>query len=283
MKPLHPSTRILRPAIAAVSLLACLATTRADDAAAVPVEEADTVSLKLGMFMVTDINTKLSLRTDSGGGGTLIDFGDTLGGETSADIFRFDVNWTIKGPHHLLGSWYDINLDGHRVIDRQINWGDQTYPVNATVDSSFDTSIYKISYGYTFRRGQMHEYSALVGLHVMRLGTRLSLAGSSSSASTEGFDVTAPLPAFGLAWTAHWTDRIQTQAIIQYFGISLDDKIEGHFMDFLVSAEYRLSKHFSLGAGFNRFDLDVDATRGPLTLSLENTYNGFLLYVGAHF
>jgi hypothetical protein len=283
MKSLPPTVRILRSALAAVSLLACLATARADDAAAVPVDDANTVSLKLGAFLVTDINTTLSLRTASGGGGTLIDFGDTLGGETSADIFRFDANWTIKGPHHLLGSWYDINLDGRRVIDREIEWGDQTYPINATIDSSFDTSIYKLSYGYTFRRGQMHEYSALIGVHVMRLGTRLSVSGGSTAASTEGFEVTAPLPALGLGWTAHWTDRFQTQAIIQYFGISVDDKIEGHFMDFLVSAEYQVSKHFSVGAGFNRFDIDVDATRGPLTLSLENTYNGFLLYIGANF
>jgi len=276
--------KILRRAALAPALLLALLPARAADEAApalAPLDPppADQFVFRLGAFLVTNIDTRLSLTTDSGGGGTLIDFGDTLGGETSANIFRVDADWNI-GPHLVQGAWYDISLNGHRVIDREIHWGDEIYPINAEIDSRLRTSIYKLSYGYTFHKGQRHEFTGLIGAHVMRLSTSLTI---SNVGTAEGFDVTAPLPAFGVGWTAHWTDRFQTRVVAQYFGISIDDRISGHFLDLLFAAEYRLSRHWSVGGGYNRFDLDIEATRGPLTLHIEDSYNGFLAYVGFHF
>lgn len=240
----------------------------------------DKVVIRLGAFLVTNINTTISLKTDNGAGGDIINFGDTLGGETSVNVFRTDVDWYISGPHGVQGSWYDINLSGHRVIDRDIHFGDETFPINATVDSGMRTQIYKLSYGYTFHRGQRHEFTGLIGLHIMSLETSLT---ASNLGRAERFDVTAPLPAFGVGWTAHWTPRFETRAIVQYFGLSIDDKYEGDFVDLLLAAEMRLSKHFSVGAGYNYFNLNVDVHRAPLTLSLDDSYDGFLLYLGVHF
>jgi len=243
--------------------------------------QSEKLVFRLGAFAVTNIDTTMSLTSSGGQGGTVIDFGNTLGGDTSVTIFRADADWFISGPHSLAASWYDINLTGHRVIDREIHWGDNVYPINADIDSSFRTSIYKLSYGYTWRKGEKHEITGLIGAHIMRLSTKLSITNVGSS---EGLSVTAPLPAFGLGWTAHWTDRFDTRATVQYFGISLDEQqISGHFYDVLLAAEYRVSSHFSVGAGYNRFDLNADVTRGPLTLSVKDAYNGFLIYLGAHF
>ena len=99
----------------------------------------------------------------------------------------------------------------------------------------------------------------------------------------ERFDVTAPLPALGLGWTAHWTPQFLTRATVQYFGVSVDDKVEGHFVDALFAAEYRFNKLFSVGAGYNYFDLSVEAHRNAFTLNATDTYHGFLAYIGFHF
>lgn len=272
----------LATVLATVPARAIEPVTTTEPASSFPVEAFPdrNASFRLGAFLVTNINTTVSLTTANGAGGTLIDFGDTLGGETSVNVFRIDADWYVSGPHRVQGSWYDINLTGHRVIDREIHFGDETYPINAVVDSEFRTKIYKLSYGYTFHRGQKHEFTGLIGAHIMSLETSLA---ASNLGRVERFDVTAPLPAFGVGWTAHWTPRLETRAIVQYFGISLDDKIEGQFVDFLLAAEYRINKNFSAGIGYNYFDLDVDAHRGPLTLSVTDSYDGFLVYLGAHF
>lgn len=290
MNPSHAQfVKIIRPALLALaSLLLAGQAQSAEPAAAEPVPASfpreafpeTKLSLRLGAFLVTNIDTTISLTTDGGLGGEIIDFGDTLGGETSVNVFRIDADWYVAGPHLVQGAWYDINLTGHRTIDRDIEFGDETFPINATVDSQMRTNIYKLSYGYTFHRGQRHELTGLIGVHVMSLETGLS---ATNLGRVERFEVTAPLPAFGIGWTAHWTPRFETRAIVQYFGISVDDKIEGNFVDVLLAAEYRLNKHFSVGAGYNYFDLEVDAHKGPLNLGVSDKYDGFLVYVGVHF
>jgi len=289
MTPSHtPFGKILRPSLLALASLFLAGQARsAESATAVPTSypvEAfpeEKFALRLGAFLVTDIQTTFGLHNDNTGqGGDFIDFGDTLGGETSVTVFRADADWYVSGPHLVQGSWYDINLTGHRTLSREIHWGDEVFPVSATLDSGFRTQIYKLSYGYTFHRNERHEFTALIGAHIMSLETALS---APNLGRAERFDVTAPLPAIGLGWNAHWTPRFQTRATVQYFGISLDDKIEGHFVDALFSAEYRLTKNFSLGAGYNYFELDVEAHKAPLTLSVTDSYQGFLVYVGVHF
>jgi hypothetical protein len=285
MNPSHnPFVKALRLApLALASLLTAASVNAADPAPAdASVEEypASQVDLRLGGFLLTNINTTLSLTGSGGNGGTIIDFGDTLGGETSVNIFRADVDWNISGPHLVQGSWYNIDLSGHKVISKEIDFGDEVFPINATVDSQMRSQVYKVSYGYTFHEGEKHEFTGLIGVHVMTLETGLSAANLGKA---ERFEVTAPLPAFGVGWTAHWARNFQTRAVVQYFGISVDDKIEGSFVDALFAAEYRMTNHFSFGVGYNYFKLDVDAHKGPLTLSADYQYDGFLVYIGAHF
>ncbi len=275
----------LRLALLALALPAAAGAVRADDApaAAVPVETTapQKFALRLGAFAVTNIDTRMSLTTAGGAGGTLIDFGHTLGGDTSSTIFRADGSWDISGPHSLDASWYNIGLIGHRAISTEIHFGDKVYPINSQIDSHFRTQIYKLSYVYTWHKGQKHEFTGSIGAHIMSFDTGLEV---SNVGSAQNFSVTAPLPAFGLGWIAHWTDRFETRAVVQYFGISLDEQqISGHFFDALFVAEYRMTKNFSVGAGYNRFDLNADVTRGPLTLSVTDAYDGFLVYLGAHF
>lgn len=270
--------------LALASLLVTVPARSAEEApSSYPVEAypEEKFALRLGAFLVTDIETTIGLRNNNtGNGGDFINFGETLGGETSVNVFRADADWYFTGPHLLQASWYDINLSGHKTLTRDIHWGDEVYPISATLESGFRTQIYKLSYGYTFHQGERHEFTALIGAHIMSLDTNLT---APNLGKAERFDVTAPLPALGLGWTAHWTPRFLTRANAQYFGISVDDKIEGQFIDLLLVAEYRFNKNFSLGGGYNYFDLDIDAHKGAFTLSATDSYQGFLVYVGFHF
>src|SRR6185503_14731733 len=156
------------------------------------------------------------------------------------------------------------------------DFGDHTYPINSTISSQFRTNIYKISYQYTWHRDEKHEFTALLGLHIMRFSTSLSATGVGS---TEGFSVTAPLPSFGLGWRAKWTDRFSTRASVQYFGISLEGgKYSGHFTDVLIAGEYAIWQSGGIGVGYNRFDLSAELKQ-TRKLTVDYSYNGLMAYV----
>jgi hypothetical protein len=240
--------------------------------------------VRLGAFALTDINISISATPVSASiPGTSIDFVDVLGGDRTLTVFRADASWRFWRGNGIDFSWYDIDMRGRRTINAEIRFGDRVYPINSTIDSRVRTNIYKFDYSYTFRRDKPHQFSALIGAHIMRVQTSLSASGSMFQ-SEESFSATAPLPSFGLGWKARWTDRFSSQVIVQYFGISLEeDKYSGHFVDFLAAAQYRFSQRFGIGAGYNLFKLNAQFKGKRLILDFDQGYNGLLTYLFAEF
>jgi hypothetical protein len=231
--------------------------------------------IRLGGFLISDIGIKLGLSTISGSRAGEIDFADVLGGDTTLNVFRADARWNFKGGHGLDFSWYDIDLQGHRTIDRTIDFGDQEFPINTNVDSRVRTNIYKVSYGYTFWREKPHSLTALIGAHITRIQTKLSAASINRESE---FNATAPLPTIGLGWNARWTDKLTSRVVVQYFGVSLESKYSGHLVDSLAVVQYRLTRNFGLGTGYNRFDMNAEFEGRFLRLEFKHNYSGWLAY-----
>jgi hypothetical protein len=245
------------------------------------ITEPTTLDLRLGAFLLSGVNTQFQLSNSTGAIGSNINFANTLGGDTSVSVFRADATWAISGKHGLDFSWYDIDLRGRRALSADVVYNGQTYTLGTTVESRFRTNVYKLSYGYTFHREGRHEITGLLGAHIVNFQTSLS---ATSLGKFDLFSVTAPLPSFGLAWKARWSDRLNTRLSLQYFGISLqDDKYSGHFTDFLAATEYRFTDRMGVGAGYNRFDLNADLKSGSHKLNAKYAYNGLLVYLFANF
>ena len=254
----------------------------AEDPASVPMvttSDPSGFTLSLGGFLLSSVKTTASLSGTSGAG-TEIDFQSTLGQSGTANVFRLDGEWRIAARHKLEFSWFDISQDGSKTISSTINWGDQVYPVNATVVSEFKNSVYKVNYGYVFYRNGDSEVTGLIGAHVTRYEAKLGLVGGPS---TQNYTVTAPLPVIGIEWTDRINERWTTRLSFEYFGVSLESgKYSGHLTDFQGTVDYTLSQHWSVGGGYERFDMTAKMKDGP-ELKVKRVYNGLLVYLKAHF
>ena len=239
-----------------------------------------TFEVRVGAFLLSDIQTDLRLEAELSSGSTL-DFGKELGGDSSLTVFRADVDWHFARSHEITASWYDLEVNGSRTLSDSISFGGEEFPINATVESMFRTNIVKLAYGYTFNRGARHEFTGLIGAHVLSLETSIK---STASTREPRFSVTAPLPAIGFAWAAHWSERFSTLVSLQYFGLSVDEgKYSGHFTDGLISGQYRFLNHWGVGAGYNRFELSTELNNDNQRLTVEHKYNGLLFYIFCEF
>jgi len=285
--------------VAALALAALPASAQQAASAAAPaaapaptvVESAgtDKFTIRLGSFLLSSINTRLSLTDESGNGGSEVDFERDLGGRDSLNVFRADGEWRFADRHKVQLSYFDIDRHASKAIDRTINWGDQTYTVNTTISTEFQTMVTKFNYGYTFYRNDAgtQEVTALLGLHVTKMKGSL---GATGSGLAEGASVTAPLPVFGLEWKAKLSYGLTSHVAYEYFGISLDDdKYSGSLSDFQAMLEYQLSRHWSIGGGYNRYTsrasvISDRALNGDhLKLSVRHNYNGLMLFLSTNF
>jgi hypothetical protein len=253
------------------------------DPVAVTSVPPESFNLSIGGFLLSNITTKVSLSSSLGGAGTNVDFQQDLKQSSDAQVFRADAEWYFFANHKIEASWFNISQSSTHVLDTTINWGDQVFPVAATIRSHFKTQIYKLNYGYVLSRGETNEFDVLIGFHVSRYEAGLGLAVGGPGTS-QNSSVTAPLPVIGLEWKARYTDRLSSKVSVEYFGISLEEgKYSGHLTDFLAVVEYRLTQNWGLSAGFNRFDLTAKLKTDKLQMRVKHDYNGLILSATAHF
>ncbi len=240
----------------------------------------DTFGLKLGGYAIQNADTIVRLDASNAPVGTYIDFQNTLGGDTRSTIVRLDGFYRFN-DHHALGfAWYNVKFTGSRILDKDITWGDFTYPINTQVDSTIKFDIYKINYQYSLFHNEEAELGVLFGFHVMRTFAGITASGINQSQSQA---VTAPLPVWGIFADYKFTPRFSAYYIYQAFFIDYEDKAKGSLLDTLLAFEYRLFSHFALGAAYNRFNVNLDLKGDNARLNINTGWNGGLLYGALYF
>ena len=239
----------------------------------------DTFSLKVGGYFIRNADTIMRLDSNNLPLGTYIDFSDTLGGDTSTSVLRTDGLFRFNENHGLGFGWYAFRLKGSRVLDKDITWGNVTFPIGVAVDSEIKFDLYKLNYQYSLYHNDKVELGVLIGLNVTRVSAGMS--GNNMESQTEA--ITAPLPVFGLFGDYNFTPRFSAFYNYQWFFINYQDRAKGGLSDFLFGFEYRLFRHFTLGVAYNRFIANLELKRENNDLTFNTNWNGGIVYGGLYF
>ena len=269
------------PGIAALWLAIALPA-HADDTAL-----TDRLTIDAGWFF---LSTSTSVRVDGETTqitGSNIDFDETFGVDDT-DRFRVDALWRFAGRHALRGMYFENNGKGSRELTRDIQFGDEVFPVDASVSAASRLTVAQLSYDYAFMQRPSYELAAGIGLHLLDMGLTLdtTITGSggaidrsiSESASTQ-----QPLPVLGFRALWRLSGQVFASVQAQYFYIELDE-YEGSLSDLKAQIVWQFSRHIGVGVGYNdfrfRFNIDDD---GNFNGRLRTGYGGALLFLSATF
>ena len=234
--------------------------------------------------MSTDTRVQLNGKTTDEIG-TDIDFDDTFG-IGDFDRFRIDGMWRIADRHLIRGMYFENNRSGTKTIDREINFGDETFPLDASVTARSELAILQLSYEYAFLRRENYELAGGIGVHYMDIGLKLSATldeQSGTRQASEDGNTGAPLPVLGLRWLWRLPANFYVNAQLQYFYIEFDP-YSGGLSDLKASVVWQPTDHFGVGVGYNdfRFDFDIE-DGGKFDGSLEWDYGGAVAFVSFMF
>ena len=220
--------------------------------------------------------------------GTNVNWENTFGG---GDLtrFRLDGFWRFGDTdrHKVRFMWFNSSRSNTRTLERDIEWGDQVYPIGAKTTGEFKFDIYEVAYEYAFLRKDTWELSASAGLHWASLSTSLK-ARAADSNGTLLFDqhkeasVDAPLPVFGLRGLWQLPHHFNLDAQAQYFALSID-QYDGHVSDYKFVATWQPKTWLGIGLGYNSFGVKVDVNTSNFDGSLNWKYRGPMLFYSASF
>lgn len=219
-------------------------------------------------------NTQVEVGNNSGTFGNLIDFEKDLGFDKNTTSFAGAFEWRISRRSRLSAEYFYLRRTSTKTLERTIEFGDNTYPINATVSAFMDNEIYRITYGYAFISKPKYEIGALIGAHILLGDVGLRLEGATAQVEyRDSFDFTAPLPDVGLWGEFVLGRKVGLYANANYFALKVND-IDGRIWSYNLSILYNVYQNFSLTAGYTGLNIRVDAQKERLNGFFKWGYNG---------
>jgi len=219
-------------------------------------------------------NTEVEVGSNNGSFGNLIDFEKDLGFNKSSVSFMGTFEWRISRRSRLGAEYYYLSRSATKTLQKEIEFGDHVYPVDATVSAFMDNHIARITYSYAFISKPKYEIGALIGAHVLFGDVGMRLEGATIEAEyKDNFDFTAPLPDIGLFGEFVLGRKVGLYANINYFAIKIND-FDGRLLSYNLSVLYNVYQNFSLTAGYTGLNIRVDVEKERLNGFFKWGYNG---------
>lgn len=236
----------------------------------------DRFFLGVGVFAATS-TTEARLESPSGIG-TTVDFEDVLGLESNDLVpqglarWRFGERWRLELEH------FQLDRSNTTQISGEIVWGDETFPINSTVDTEFNVSVTRLSCGYSFFKRPDKELGIALGFHLMDVEIELS----SGAAAADDAAALAPLPVVSMYGQVALTDAWAVSSRLDAFRVSYDP-YEGHVFSIGIDALFQPWRHVGMGFGWRSLAVEFSADASDWEGQANTHYQGPIAFISCSF
>ena len=250
----------------------------------------------LGGFF-PEVETKISINGDVLPDNPAIDFENVFGLEDSKTVLWGGARWRISRRNALEFEFVKLNRDGSQtLVTDDIEIGDSILQAGAQVDTTFDTTIGRLTYGFSLVRNERMDIQLKAGLHIADVSTSIAALGAvcvdgeippncsifASTPRSEGEDITAPLPHFGGSFAYGITPSVAARLQIIGFALELDD-IDGSIVELDADFIWHPWENVGFGAGVRYFKTDIEGKGSDLNGKFEFEYFGPTIYIVGSF
>jgi len=244
----------------------------------------DNIQLRLGFIQVQDQETIIA--ASSNGVGGHINVQNLFQLPTNYSGFRLDAYYKFNAKHGIEFSYYAIDSESFVSANDSFSWKGETISHGASLETFFNTDIYKLNYTYAMYKGDTLALSARAGIHLTSID--IGFKGSYSIEQTDGnilnlvnsdqaISVPAPLPVFGLQLDYKIMPRLNLKFVTDFFFVSING-ISGNMQDSILSVDYRVTDNFGLGMGINHTNLKLVLPTDGVQFDFRNSVSSYLFF-----
>jgi hypothetical protein len=235
---------------------------------------------RIGGFL-TGLDTNIRLDSPSGRFGTTINLEDDLGFSSSESVPRLNLGFILGKRHQISAGWYKTDRDSSTTLQEEIDWGDETFPVNLDVRAFYNTEFINFAYTYWFYSSEKTALGVTGGLVFFSIGAGVGAAASGPGIQVEeDLSSEVPVPQLGFSVNTYLGRRFVFSGGLGYIAFDLDDW-EGDVATARVGIEHRTWKNFGFGLGYGYSSYDIDANASEFLGKFEYTIDGFEIYFRA--
>jgi hypothetical protein len=233
-----------------------------------------------------NVNSSARLDASATVRGTTLDMERDLGLAHSQGTPYFLLGTRLGQPWRLEFEYYQLRRSGARSLNRDVQWGDATFPLATTIDAHFNTTIYRLTGGWSFIRTNQAELGAALGLHVtdFDLGLAGQVAGAATAASFQQVrrDQLVPLPTIGAYGSYQVAPQWTVQGRVDYLSLNYQN-YDGKLVNSLAAVDWRFSRNFSVGAGYRYVKYTLGLSKPDFDGEADYRFKGPIVYIAAGF
>src|SRR5262245_54926115 len=189
---------------------------------------------------------------------------------------RIGDSWRIEFEY------YALNREATRNIGRQIDFGDVSFPIGAQITTEFNSTIYRLTGGWSCLRTQQAEAGVSAGLHVTDFEAQLSgvgtgVLGGAPAFRREAHDALVPLPTFGLYGSYVVIPQVILRGRVDFLSLKYQD-YDGRLINWMAAADWRFHRNMAVGLGYRYVDYKLDATKSNFTVESCYKLEGPTIY-----
>ena len=235
---------------------------------------------------------KTEIRLDSDlteGEGTKLNFEDDLDLGSGEIIPTLAFEWQIARKHKLGVRWQDISRDSSAQALTEIQWGDETIPINADITLGFDITQAFIDYTYYPWVKERWAAGFGIGLRWMDMTTTLEWNEETIGSGSSDVNAAAPLPYLYFEYRRLFSEHWRFITGLGWLYLDLGDLKGGQWIG-RAGIEYLAGKRWSFGGAFNLSNIGVDwkglkdeEDNSHLSAEFDMGINDFTLFARVRF
>ncbi|RFM29073.1 hypothetical protein [Deminuibacter soli] len=230
-------------------------------------------SLGAGFFFPLN-NTQVEVSNAAGTRHGTIDFEDDLGFSKNTGTFAANLQWRAARRSRFDLQYFTLNRSSSAILQKEIQFKDHTYPVEAEVGAYFNSDIYRFAWGLAVLSHKNYELGFSLGAHIVKVGVGLGLESNVGSVTySDNVSFTAPLPDVGIWGGYAFSPRWAVNGEFDYLKLKVGD-IDGRLLAGNVSLMFRVVKQLSITAGYSYLHFKVDVNKDKWNGFFKWGYNG---------
>jgi hypothetical protein len=203
------------------------------------------------------------------------------GADDSASSFELGLVWRVAPRHRIGLTYYTSDRSGQRNHTSEINIGDASFPLGATVTINAENQFVIANYMYSMVRTPTFESALIVGIYGGKFDYTIDAVGNAGSLTADyhkSVSTGLPLPMLGI--TAEWGSpdkRWKISGLAQGIKAKIGD-VDGTAYLLEASAEWMITRGFGVGARYRYADVQADVTKSDFTGNFDWKTNSVSLY-----
>ena len=203
--------------------------------------------------------------------------------EKNLSSFEGGLTWRFFRAHRLDVNYFTADRSGSRTYTTEVDIGDTTYPLGATVSAKAKSDLFAVDYRWSFSQQPTVEWALLLGIYggtfkydIDATGT----VGGATRSTSKHVSTTLPLPMLGVG--VDWYPDPQWRAGANIMGIKAKvGDVDGHAYRIGAYTEYMVWRNVGFGARYNYNDIQADVDKSDFNGNLGWRANSVSLYAKA--